>query len=152
MFTFVATIKKLAVLTDTKQIMSHFGHPSNVETVKRASIPLRILSKLSSELIHSLLRTTISCSAPSWYFIYQPLGHRVGEKTSRLESETGPQWTISCAPSNPRPPLDQVKHQVQPLKLAAVLGWERQDWASFVFYKMNSATKSLERIETHNFS
>lgn len=59
--------------TDAEQIIAHFGQPSKVEIVKSASIPLRMLSKFSSELVHSLLRTSISWSAPSWYFIYQPL-------------------------------------------------------------------------------
>lgn len=60
--------------------MTHFGHPSKVEMVKRANMPLRMLSKFSSELVHSLVWTSISWSAPSWYFIYQPLSHKLGGK------------------------------------------------------------------------
>lgn len=63
----------------TKQIITHFGHPSKVEMVNRASMPLRMLSKFRSALVHSLFWTSISWSAPSWYFIYQPLNHK-GER------------------------------------------------------------------------
>lgn len=68
--------------------MTHFGHPSNVEMVKSASMPLKMLSKLSSELVHSLLRTSISWSAPSWYFIYAPLRNKVqGKETVKSKHQ-----------------------------------------------------------------
>lgn len=41
-------------------MITHFGHPSNVEMVKRASMPLNTLSKFRSELVHSLLWTSTS--------------------------------------------------------------------------------------------
>ena len=44
---------------------THFGHPSKVDMVKRASMPLRMLSKFRSALAHSRLQTSISCNAPS---------------------------------------------------------------------------------------
>lgn len=81
-FFLIYYIKNYLVFSCTFNDNTHFGHPSKVDMVKRASMPLRMLSKLRSELVHSLLRSSISCNAPSWYFINQPLFHKEGQRES----------------------------------------------------------------------
>lgn len=60
----------------------YFGQPSNVETVKRASMPVSTLSKLKSLLSHSLFANTMFCREFSMCFQKYPL------RTERGHSKT----------------------------------------------------------------
>lgn len=41
-----------------------------------------MLSKFRSAFVHFLLQTSISCNAPSWYFMYHPLVYNVEQRVS----------------------------------------------------------------------
>lgn len=58
---------------ESKMFESYAGQPSNVETVKRAIMAIRTLSKLKSLLCHTRLWIVGWLTSPSLYRMYVPL-------------------------------------------------------------------------------
>lgn len=76
--------KKMQFIKSKLMCRAYFGQPSNVETVKRASMPLSTLSKLKSLLSHSLLANTVSCREFSTCFQKNPLRTDIENSQSKI--------------------------------------------------------------------
>lgn len=65
--------ERLSVVLKGQKVKSYAGQPSKVDTVNKAIMAMRTLSKLKSLLCHTLLCMVGWFTSPSLYTMYVPL-------------------------------------------------------------------------------